>query len=96
VKYICFHDYKPEDLDKIIPLFQKMEELRAKGSPDYPKPVLQTHTFAGETSGFAVYEVDNLQQITNHHLHYHPLVKHTWKPITEASEYIATYMKRKK
>ena len=28
LKYICYYEFKPEDLDKVIPLFQKMRELR--------------------------------------------------------------------
>jgi len=53
----------PEDIDEVIPLFQKMAELRdTKG---YPKAITPTYTFSGETNGFTLYEVDDPQQITN-------------------------------
>ena len=94
VKYICYFEFKPEDLDKVIPLFQKMIELR--GKPGYPKGISPTYAFAGETSGFTLYEVDDPQQISNHYVHYHPLLKLKWKPIAESTDVVATYLKSKK
>ena len=94
MKYICYWEIKPEDLDKVIPLFQKMRELR--GTPGYPKEITPTYGFSGEMSGFTLYEVDDPKQISNHYIHYHPLMKFTWKPIVEATEFVATYMKKKK
>ena len=84
----------PEDLDKVIPLFQKMGELR--GTEGYPKALAPVYTFAGQTSGFTLYEVDDPQQMTNLYFHYHPLLKMTWKPIEETTNTVATYMKLKK
>jgi hypothetical protein len=57
VKYICYFEFKPEDLDKVIPLFQKMVEKR--GKPGYPKQISPTYAFGGKTSGFTLYEVDD-------------------------------------
>ena len=94
MKYICYWEMKPEDLDKVIPLFKKMQELREK--EDYPTGITPTFCFAGKTSGFTLYEVDDPQQITNHYFHYHPLLKLTWKPIADATDYVVTYMKTKK
>ena len=85
---------RPEDLDKLIPLFQKMQELR--GTKDYPKALAPTYVFAGQMSGFTLYEVDDPQQITKFYFHYHPLLKMKWKPIDEANNVVATYMKSKK
>ena len=96
VKYISFYEFKPEDLDKVILLFQKMQELRAKGDVNYPKAITPTYGYQGEPSGFALFEVDNPQQINNHYIHYHPLVKYKWVPITEAADFIVTYLKAKK
>jgi hypothetical protein len=94
MKYICYWEFCPEDLDKIIPLFQKMRELRE--SPDYPKALSPTYGFSGQMSGFTLYEVENEQQKINHYLHYHPLIKFKWKPLMEATDFITTYMKKKK
>ena len=94
MKYIVFWEFNPEDMDKVIPLFQKMGELR--GTADYPTGISPTYAYSGEMSGFTLYEVDDPQQITNFSLHYHPIVKFTWKPITEATDVVTTYMKKKK
>lgn len=94
MKYIAYFELKPEDLDKAIPLFQKMRELRK--TEDYPTGISPTYIFPGKMSGFTLYEVDDPQQITNHYFHYHPLITFTWKPITEATDVVATYMKMKK
>ena len=94
MKYMMFWEFCPEDLDKIIPLFQKMEEIR--GTKGYPKAIMPVHTFVGQTSGFSLYEVDDTQEMTNLYFHYHPLLKMKWKPIEEATNTIATYMKLKK
>lgn len=40
-------------------------------------------------SGFTLYEVDNHYEITNHYLHYHPLIELDWEPIEEATEFVA-------
>lgn len=84
----------PEDFDKIIPLFKKMQVLR--DTKDYPKALAPTYAFAGQLSGFTLYEVDDPQQITNFYFHYHPLLKMKWKPIEEANNVVATYIKSKK
>ena len=94
MKYMCYWEMCPEDLDKIIPLFKKMGELR--GTEDYPTALSPTYAFAGQTIGFTLYEVDDPQQITNFYFHYHPILKMKWKPLEEASNVIATYMKSKK
>ena len=94
MKYICQWEFEAKDFDKIIPLFQKMVELR--GRPGYPKGIGPTYAFSGETKGFQLYEVDDPQQITNHYVHYHPYLKLTWKPLTEATDVVATYLKSKK
>ncbi len=94
MKYILFWEFCPEDLDKIIPLFQKMGELR--GTKGYAKLLTPVYTFAGQTSGFVLYEVDDPQEMTNLYFHYHPLLKMKWKPIEETTNTVATYMKLKK
>ena len=94
MKYICYWEMCPEDIDKVIPLFQKMRELT--GKPDYPKELSPTYAFSGQTKGFTLYEVENDQQRINHYLHYHPLLKIEWIPLSEATDVVATYLKKKK
>ena len=94
LKYILFWEMCPEDMDKVIPMFQKMGELR--GTKGYPKAVTPTYTFSGTTSGFTLYEVSDPKEISNFYFHYHPLLKMKWKPIEESSETVATYMEHKK
>ena len=94
MKYMCYWEMCPEDLDKIIPLFKKMGELR--GTKGYPTALAPTYAFAGQTKGFTLYEVDDPQQITNFYFHYHPILKMKWEPLEEASNVIATYLKSKK
>ena len=94
MKYMLYWEMRPEDIGKVIPLFQKMIKLRE--TKDYPTGLSPTYTFAGQTSGFTLYEVDDPQQITNFYFHYHPLLKMKWKPIEESTNTVATYMKMKK
>jgi len=94
MKYMLYWEMCPEDIDKVIPLFQEMIKLRE--TKDYPTALSPTYTFAGQTSGFTLYEVDDPQQITNFYFHYHPLLKMKWKPIEESTNTVATYMKMKK
>ncbi len=94
MKYILFWEMCPEDMDKVIPLFQKMGELR--GTKGYPKAITSTYTFQGSTSGFTLYEVEDQKEISNFYFHYHPLLKMKWKPIEESSETVKIYMGTKK
>ena len=94
MKYMMFWEFCPEDLDKIVPLFEKMGKLR--GTKGYPKAIIPVYTFTGQTSGFSIYEVDDPQEMTNLYFHYHPLLKMKWKPIEEATNTVATYVKLKK
>ncbi len=94
MKYVCYWELCPEDMDKVIPLFQKMQELR--GTKDYPKGLAPAYTFAGQMSGFSLYAVDDPQQITNFYFHYHPLLKMKWKLIEETTNTVATYTKLRK
>ena len=92
--YICYWEMCPEDLDKVIPLFQEMVKLR--GKPDYPKELFATYGFSGQMKGFTIYEVDNEQQRINHYIHYHPYLKLKWVPLMEAKDFIKTYLEKKK
>jgi len=94
VLYACFWEIKPEDLDKAIPLFQKMVELRGTG--DYPVAKTPTYAYYGETSGFTVYDLKDPKEAMMHFTHYHPYFKFTWRPISEASEVVGVYLKNKK
>jgi len=94
MKYILFWEFCPEDMDKVIPLFQKMGELR--GTKGYPTAITPTYTIQGTTSGFTLYEVGDQAEISNFYFHYHPILKQNWKPIEESSETVKTYMGRKK
>ena len=94
MKYVLYWEMCPEDMDKVIPLFKKMAELR--GTKDYPKAIGPVYNFYGEMSGFTLYEVDDPKQMTNMYFHYHPLLKMSWKPIEETNETVAIYLSRKK
>ena len=94
MKYVCFFEYEAEDFDNIIPLFQKMAELR--GKPGYPKGLSPTYGVGGETKGFTLYEVSDPQEIINHAVHYHPFLKLKWVPLVEGTDYVAAYLKSKK
>jgi hypothetical protein len=94
MKYLLQWEMRPEDMDKVIPLFKKMAELR--GTKDYPKAIGPVYNFHGEMSGFTLYEVDDPKQMTNMYFHYHPLLKMSWKPIEETNNTVAAYLSRKK
>jgi len=94
LKYICYYECKEEDLDTIIPKFQEMIKLRETG--DFPTGITPTYWVPGEIHGFTIYEVDDPQQIIDHYLHYFPEMKLKWKPIIEATDFVKTYMKKKK
>ena len=92
--YICYYEMKPENLDKVISLFQEMVKLRGTG--DYPTEVAPTYGVSGPLSGFTIYEVESQKQIDNHYIHYHPYLKLKWKPLIVATDFVAAYMKKKK
>jgi len=94
MNYILFWEMKPEDMDKVIELFQEMGKLR--GSKGYPKAITPTYSIQGSMSGFTLYEVEDQSDITNFYFHYHPYLKMEWKPIEESSETVKIYMSRKK
>ena len=93
MKYICFFEYNPENIDEVIDRFKKMIPLR--GTPDYPKAISPTYGYSGQERGFTLYEVDNPQQIINHHIHYTPVLQLEWVPINEATDFVVTYEKKK-
>ena len=94
VLYACFWEFKPEDMDNVIPVFQKMVELR--GTSGYPKATTPTYAYYGETGGFTIYDIKDPKEVELHYTHYHPYIKFTWKPLYEASELFGTYLKNKK
>lgn len=53
--YICYYQIKPENLDKVISLFQEMVKLRRTG--DYPTEVTPTYGISTPLSGFTICEV---------------------------------------
>ena len=94
LKFICFFEYEGEDIDKILPLFEKMVGLR--GKPGYPKAIMPSQHFAGETNGFTIYEADDPQQMINHFTNYEPYMRFTWKPLVETTEVAAAHRNKGK
>jgi hypothetical protein len=94
MKYICYFELDEDDLDSVIPKFQEMIKLRE--SEDFPSGITPTYWLPGVLSGFTLYDVDDPQQITNHYLHYFPEMRLKWESIIEATDFIKTYMKKKK
>jgi hypothetical protein len=94
MKYICYFEFDEESIDDVVPKFQEMIKLRETG--DYPTGITPTYWVPGEMHGLTIYDVDDPQQITNHYLHYFPMMKLTWEPLIEASDFVQSYMKKKK
>jgi hypothetical protein len=94
MKYILFWEMKPEDMDKVIELFQEMGKLR--GTKGYPKGITPTYTFQGTTSGFTIYDIGDQSEISNFYFHYHPYLEMEWRPIEESTETVKIYMSTKK
>jgi hypothetical protein len=96
LKYLVNYKFDPKDFDKVIPMFQEMVKMREQSSPDYPKALTPTYGIVGDMTGFFIAEADSPAQLSNHYLHYHPIIQFTWHPIDEAANVIKSYMKRKK
>ena len=96
MKYLVNYKFDPKDFDKVIPMFQEMVKMREQNSPDYPKALTPTYGIVGDMTGFFIAEADSPAQLSNHYLHYHPIIQFTWHPIDEAANVIKAYMKRKK
>ena len=93
MKYICYYEYDPKDLDEVIDRFMKMIPLR--DTADYPTAISTTYGLGGQDKGFTIYEVDNQQQLINHHIHYTPVLKLKWIPLMESTDFVTTYRKKK-
>ena len=95
VKYIGYYEMCPEDFDKVIPLFREAMEEREKGTDKFPPTLSATYIMGGQWKGFTLYEDASQEQLDNLALHYRPLVKFKFVPITEAGKRIAIHLESK-
>ena len=95
MKYVCFWEFKPEDLDTIIEKYGKAMEDREKTPDRLPKILFGPYSLGGEWKGFTVYEDATPEQMTNLALHYMPEEKMRFVPLFDAKETIELYKKMK-
>ena len=96
MKYIGFFEFCPEDFDKVIPKFQEAMKEREKKTDKFPPTLSATYSMGGQWKGFTLYEDATPEQMANLILHYRPLVKFKFLPITEAAKIIEIHLKSKK
>ena len=95
-KFIGFFEYSLEDTDKVTEKFTKIMEERGKGTDKYGKLLFGPYHIGGESKGFAIYETDDVEQLTNLTIHYIPALKLKFAPIHESSKVVELYLKSKK
>jgi hypothetical protein len=98
VKYICFFEAKPEEVDKILEKWSKREEEREK-DPEvdvkYTKVLFPPHAFgSGLSKGFSVDEASP-EQIMNTTMFWFPEMKVEFVPIYDLVEVSKIYLKSK-
>jgi uncharacterized protein DUF3303 len=96
VKFIGFWEYDLEDTDKVTEKFRKIMEEREKGTERYGKLVFGPYHIGGESKGFAIYETDDMNQLTNLMVYYVPELKLKFAPIHESSKVLELFLKSKK
>jgi len=96
LKFIGVAEYDPEDLDKIVEKFAQSRALREKFPDRFPKTIFGPFVAVDEPKTFVVYETDNPDQLTNHTLHYTPLLREKYTPIQEAAKFVELYLQSKK
>lgn len=95
-KFIGFWEYCLEDTDKVTEKFKKIMEERGKGTEKYGKLLFGPYHIGGESKGFAIYETDDMTQLTNLAVYYTPVLKLKFMPIHESSKVVELYLKSKK
>jgi hypothetical protein len=95
MKCICFWEFEPEDLDKIIEKYKQAMEDREKVPNKFPKILFGPYSLGGEWKGFTVYDATP-EQMTNLALHYMPEEKVKFVPIFDSKKAVELYLEMKK
>ena len=103
MKFIAFFENNKEDLDETIKVAMQVGALRAKEPDKLPK--IEAHyNLAGDLpkltdayKGFVIYEADNIDQMANLLLLWHPVKSRKWYflPLYEGQKGLELYMKMK-
>ena len=96
VLVLAYYELDIDDLDKLLPLYQKALEMRKKGKINHPKMVSDNYTISGTNRGFRIFEVSDPIQIENLRYYYGSLMKWTITPIIKAEDSIKAYQDSKK
>jgi len=97
LKFIGFWEFDPKDADEVVKRFQRAMAERAAGKrEDYPKLIYGPYHVGGETKGFAIYETDNIETITNMTNYYTPVLRMKFLPIHESTRVAELYLQSKK
>jgi len=97
LKFIGFWEYDLKDADEVVEKFRRAMAERAAGKrEDFPKLIYGPFHIGGESKGFAIYETDNMEAITNMTVYYTPVLKMKFLPIHESTRVAELYLQSKK
>ncbi len=96
MKFVLFWEFDAKDLAKVEEKQRQLQEERKKNPNKFPKSLSLSFYYVGQTKGFALYEADSPDQLTNFPLHYMPEGRAEFIPIQEMSAVTELYGKMKK
>ncbi|UCD44903.1 MAG: hypothetical protein JSV27_12480 [Candidatus Bathyarchaeota archaeon] len=94
MKYVGFWKFDSEALDVIVEKSVRSSRERDVFPEKYPEIICGPFILDGESRGFTVYDVDDLEQLTNVTAHYGPEMTYEFKPIVETSKYAEFHLRK--
>ncbi len=90
MKFIAFWEMKPEDTVKVIPKYQKRDELGGM------KTLYGPCHIGGQSKGFTIVETDDPGALVNYSNYYTPDLTMTIYPIADSKDVVQSWFKHHK
>lgn len=100
MKFIAFWEHDREDVDRVIPKFQKWLDFLKKDPEKHLKIIFPPHYLAmvnekGNQRGISIFECDNEEKLIDYILTYWPELRIKIVPLMEAIKTSELYLKMK-
>jgi hypothetical protein len=101
VKFVLFFGQSSEDVDKLIPKFQRWHEALKSNPEKHVKMIFPPHFLSmvnekGDYKGISIFESDNEEKIIEYMMAYFPEMKMRIVPLLDAAKMIEGYLKTRK
>jgi hypothetical protein len=96
LKVLAFVEFRPEDTEKVAEKFKLVLAERKKGSEKFPKLVFPAHIYSGEFKIIAIFEDPTEEQLNNLMVHYLPVLKFNFVPLTDYTNFVEQYLEARK